>query len=254
MGEISFPTHRSKTNTAARLPLPPELIDMIIRQLDNETLLVCALVCRSWVPESRRLLPPFVVNLCPFSEDESTMLASPLCTITAAVNHLELVKSKVFDELNEGISRLSNIKHLTLYNCEAHFDTLTFPPFLKNLESLRLINVIFNSVKALVLLLRHCPRLQSINCYSVSVKNSNPQVLPNDQNALTPELKILKVQQGYNLLEYLVGHWDSAIPRISVLDLDYFDRLVGRLLDATGSSLQDLRLRRLPKNPCESFE
>src|SRR5271154_3892071 len=156
MDEISLPCKpicRSKTNTtgftqSARLSLPPELIDMIIHQLDEETLLVCALVCRSWVPASRRLLPPFAVTLSPFSEDTSVMLASSLCMITAAVNHLELVN---FDVFNESISRLSNIKRLTFYHCGAHFDTLTFSPFMKNLESLQLTGVIFDCVEVFVL-------------------------------------------------------------------------------------------------------
>jgi hypothetical protein len=247
--------------------LPPELVDIIIDLLhtDQKTLATCALVCKSWVPASRHHL--FLeITLSPVYIEAYCILSSPVCTIAAAVQYLVVETIDVFDDLHEITSRLSNTTHLTLcgsYRWDAHSSSLLTPsPFMKNLGRLDLSNIHFDTAEVLLSLLRHCPRLQSLYCYGVSYLSGPPigcggqgripQSLPNDQDAIMPELKMLEVHKSYWLLDCV--YWGSAIPRLTTLNLDLSRKtqpLVERLLDAAGSSLQDLRLANIFQELCE---
>lgn len=243
--------------------LPPELIDNIINLLcdDEETLATCALVCKSWVPASRYHLSSLFseITLSPWSIAENSILSSPACTIATAVQHpvLETMNGNSTSSLHEITSRLSNATHLTLCKSDVdeHFSSsLSEVAFMKNLKSLNLSRIRFDTPDMFLELLRQCPRLQSLYCWDVSFSEYPvPQPCPNDQDAVMSGLKTLKVQGSYGLLEYIVGHWDNKIPHLSTLNLEMSrsESAPERILDAVGSTLQDFRLINSPLDICE---
>jgi hypothetical protein len=228
--------------------LPAELVDKIIDELydDEPTLSTCALVCKSWVPASRYnhslYFPEF--TLSPWSDSES-LIMSPSCTIANEIQHLVLEKMGTSDYIHDIVSRLPNITHLTLFKSD--MGVISNVAFIKDLESLVLSCVRVDNPDMFFDILRHCTQLQSLGCYDVSFSErpiSQPH--PINQDTTLMGLKTLKVHRSHRLLANIVGHWDNAIPQLTTLDIDLdmigAERIVERILDAAGSSLQELRL------------
>jgi hypothetical protein len=99
--------------------LPPELTDAIINLLhaDHETLALCALVCRSWVPASRRHLFSDV-SISPNDSRVLELLSSTKCTFASSVDGLELTEIEGISNLSGITSRLSGVKRLSLRRSE----------------------------------------------------------------------------------------------------------------------------------------
>ncbi|KAF8877378.1 hypothetical protein BD779DRAFT_1423196, partial [Infundibulicybe gibba] len=70
---------------------PSEVMDLVIDQLrkDKTTLIVCSLVCRSWLPRARHNLFS-VLNIRTRLTSVQRLLQSPLCTIHPHVRGLKL--------------------------------------------------------------------------------------------------------------------------------------------------------------------
>ena len=254
----------ARSATTARLP--PELIDNVIDLLsdDNETLATCALVCKSWVPASRyHLASPFSeITLSPWG-DEQSMLSSPACTIASAVRHLQIERTMANSDLQEVTSGLPNITHLILHRLDVDEPFSAFlsqPPFMKDLERLVLERVRFDTLDMFFELLRRCPRLQILDCCGVTFSHyPDLQHHPNnhdtnDQDAVISGLKVLKVAYSVRLLEYIEGYWGNSIPHLTTLSVNSERRpenVLGRILVAVGSRLQDLRIINSPLNICE---
>jgi hypothetical protein len=241
-----------------RTYLPPELTDKIINLLHTNrlTLALCSLVCRSWVPASRRHLFSQVLVTPENNSRVLELLSSTRCTFASSVNHLVLIEIDQFSNLSGITSRLSHVKELALCDSklagEAVFPPPTSAPFLCDLETLELGNIDVNSRAALIAILYHSPRLRTISCFSVCISPSlslhaehDLQSLVNDRNKLTPELENLILHNSPTLLLYLMANWIKATPRLVMLDLDphSYAQLVHpteALLAVVGPTLQDL--------------
>jgi hypothetical protein len=130
---------------------------------------------------------------------------------------------------------------------------------MKDLEHLVLTRIRFDTPDMFFELFRHCPRLQILDCCDVTF--SYYPDLPrhpnnhdtNDQDAVMSGLKVFKVADSYRLLEYIAGRWGNSIPHLTTLRVDSRapDNILGRILVAVGSSLQDLRLLKTHLDTCE---
>ncbi|KAK1233926.1 hypothetical protein PQX77_002877 [Marasmius sp. AFHP31] len=105
------------------MKLPPELWDNIIQECQEEpaTLSVCSLVCKSWMPESRRLLfkNKVVKPSDEGSQDFLRLLSDPKCTATVFIAALKLnywtnYSSEFHDVADAFINRCTSLRSLTL--------------------------------------------------------------------------------------------------------------------------------------------
>jgi hypothetical protein len=252
-----------------RAHLPPELTDKIIDLLraDRATLASCSLVCRSWVPSSRRHLFLQVFITPENSSCVLELLSSTRCTFASSVSYLSLIEIDRISNLSGITSRLPHVKDLSLLESnltgEAVFPQPTSAPFLCNLEGFHLVNIVATSCAALIAIFYQSPRLRTVSCLGVSIPPSpnayaehRPQSLPNDRNGLTPELVALIVHNSTALFRSLVECWMSAAPRLAALFLDPYSyaelnhRTEG-LLMAIGPSLQIFRISSYTSRLCE---
>jgi hypothetical protein len=251
--------------------LPPELIDEIIKLLrqDRAALRACALVCRSWVPASRRYLFKHVILRSRNGIDAFKRLRSTMCTFASAVQHLEFKSNAVlvYDSY-EFAPRFQNVTQLSLCGLGPSllpsFPRRNLLDLLHRIENLRLDSITFDQNGVLLLpLLRQCPRLQILSFICVQLDHwefrddADVRRFSMDQPGLMPVLKVLKVPYSYAILRWLVTHWRSAVPRLTTLDLDVFPDArysdsMGWLLEAVGSSLQVLQLNMHYSALCES--
>jgi hypothetical protein len=263
--------------------LPPELIDIIIGllHLNWHALATCALVCKSWVPASRRHLFPLfsTFHLDRANDERMRILSAPLCTITSAVQHVvvevtQCQTKRVPCQRDPGslltlFSRLSKTTQLTLRSLHDHsprFEFATLAPLSQKLECLMLRNVQFDTLKSFFSLLRSFPRLQRVACSSVSFKiplsKRHPRTLPNDQDLHMPELRVLEMCSSSGLLSRLMGRWGNAIPQLTMLCTDFQDDLEpSMLIETVGTSLKKLEIfgafydfREWPQICSRSFE
>jgi hypothetical protein len=251
--------------------LPPELIDEIIKLLrqDRAALGTCALVCRSWVPASRRYLFKHVIlRSWPEVIDAFKRLSSTMCTFASAVQHLDFKSGAflLYDSF-DFVSKFQNVTQLSLRGLRPCI-LPSFPPrdlldLLHRVETLRLDSISFDQNGVLLLrLLRQCPRLQILSFICVNLwgprNDANvPGRFSMDQPELMPVLKVLNVSYSYAILPWLVTYWRSAVPRLTTLDLDVFPDArysdsVEWLLETVGSSVQVLQLNMRYSALCES--
>jgi hypothetical protein len=246
--------------------LPPELIDSIIglSRSDKAVLATCALVCRSWVPASRRRLFSQLAISRRNSSDASKLLLSAASTISCAVEHPVLSRIQDLTDLHEIICRLPNLTKLSIRRSPILFRKVFPPPALTpmpcNLESLQIISVTIEADHHLYSVLRQCPRLRSLSFVGGSFGYLGACAwhgkLIEDQGSLTPDLKSLKVHAGTALLGLLAAGWMDAAPQLTTLDLDVvssaeLDGSVQKLLEVVGSTVQVFRFSVEPDMLCE---
>jgi hypothetical protein len=233
--------------------LPPELTDAIIDMLhDNRAALAaCALVCRSWVPASRRHLFSQVAIAPNNCTDAANLLSSVIGTIAPAVQNLMLNRVDSLIGLREITGTLSNVRHLSLQVLSRHETWISslpvLVPILQCLQSLHLRDIEIKTPDVLLLLMRNSPQLRSISFDTVLLKAlleySAPQ---NDQDLLMPTLETLRICMAARLMGWLAGRWASAAPRLTMLDMNLYPsssvKPPLRMLEAVGSSLEIFRL------------
>jgi hypothetical protein len=252
--------------------LPPELIDEIIKLLrshkDRAALGTCALVCRSWVPASRRYLFKHVILHSWDAIHAFKRLCSTMCTFASAVRHLDFKSNAVllYDSF-DFVSKFQNVTQLSLRGLLPYF-LPSFPPrdlldLLHRIETLRLDSIAFDRNGVLLLrLLCQCPRLQILSFICVNIWDPRndadvPGRFSMDQPGLMPVLKVLNVPYSCFIIPWLVTHWRSAFSRLTTLDLDVLSDSglsdsVELLLETVGSSLQVLQLNMHYRALCES--
>jgi hypothetical protein len=237
--------------------LPPELIDSVIDALhdDPAALMICALVCRSWVHASRHHLFSYLAVFPETRSDLVALLSSASCTIGPAVRDLRLTL-RTINDLHEIINncRLPHVTHLTLAKLALSesqaFASLATISFLQHLESLRLSCVKFDNPNMFFSLLFHCIRLRSLDWQDLSFQTpiSGPDLrsLPFDWDALTPELTALAIPHDCDdILHWMMACWGSKIPRLTKISLHFHSpstslHVLKRLLEAVGPSLRVL--------------
>jgi hypothetical protein len=241
--------------------LPPELTDMIINELsaDRVTLAICALVCRSWVPASRRhLFLRFEITPASLS-DASEILSSAICTIASAVQHLALMEIQCPDDLHEIICRLSNVTEFSICAAIASdmriFSSPAWASFLQNVRSLWLVAVDIDSLDTFCLLLSHPLRLRSLVCKHMTIFTPiKGPILQTNHDVLMPDVRV-----SDELSHCILARMPAGMPQLTSLTLEsssaYFDRgaLVESLFQTVGSRLQEFRLSLDPHDTCEYF-
>jgi hypothetical protein len=253
MGKRTLPTefndHQSRRTYARNygvesarpiiLRLPPELIDIIVGLLrpDQRSIATCALVCRSWVPASRRHIFSEIC-VCWFD-----VLSSPLCTVDSAVQHLVVDTFENEDYFPTLSSRLSNVTRIT-FRVLRFSSRTTLGPLFQQLESLALSQIRFDTPDLFLSLLRSCPQLQRMDCYMVSF-GPHPSG-HRSQDVHMPELKVLKVVACSGLSNLLEGCSGGSIPQLTTLNADFFDNecrfMPLKLMETVGKSLQRLEI------------
>jgi hypothetical protein len=253
----------SPRTQAQRPRLPPELTDVIIKLLraNQRPTLNCALVCRSWVPASRRHLfwrTAFDVDVRNCSK-VARLLSPATCTIKRAIQHLVVSRLEELFVLSDfGIiaCQLSNVTHFTIIDsdfCGLWSSPLapTLFPLLRNVVTLEPVDTIFDEDGvALYWLLRHCPHLQRLTCSEVGLSNCGiikERVMPPpptlDQTRLVPNSESTWVQRDDCVSPWTTEPWMSAIPRFTMLDVSFtrqwsVEGPTERLLETVGPSLQ----------------
>jgi hypothetical protein len=224
--------------------LPPEMIDAIIDQLDAdpEVLALCALVCRSWVPASRRHLFRMITITKTNISDTIRLLSSVECTIANATVHLTLCDIEALSNLRGITCRLPHVTQLSLQatiSSDVDFPGEALAPLLPNLELLQFDAFQFETSRPLGWILRRCPRLRRISaCYTTIELNLAESTWT---CALTPELKSLQVYRADPFMENLVMRWNGVVPGLTTLEIGCSSGL-DKILMIAGSSLQILRL------------
>jgi hypothetical protein len=242
--------------------LPTELVDAIIDELhdDEAALATCALVCKSWVPASRRHLF-FRVSINKHNlSDMSHLLSSTLCA--KAVRHLCLRSVDPFRlDVCEITSKLLHITHLRLVLLKivdgpmGVFPPPALAPIMWNLETLALNRVHFLRPDHLHSLPYHCPRLRNVSFFNTDVFTgfTVEEPLSRDAGDLLPGLRSLRVEVSPPFFEWLVRNWEStgSFPPLVKLLLSFrpycrFEASTERLLEKVGPFLQDLSFFVLP--------
>ncbi|KAF8877363.1 hypothetical protein BD779DRAFT_113803 [Infundibulicybe gibba] len=141
-------------------PLPSEIFDLVIDQLkeDRTTLMVCSLVCRSWLPRTRHhLFSTFSVRT--ISIPPIDLLRSPLCTIQPheLVNEdSNLFSLSIRTSLGSGMTLVDD-----------HLRALLSAHVFKNLHHLKLKYLRFENLNDSIGLYSSLPALESLVLHGV---------------------------------------------------------------------------------------
>jgi hypothetical protein len=232
--------------------LPPELFDIIIDLLhaDQAALATCALVCKSWLPASRHHLYGRLVITEP-----DPYMDSPIFKILSS--HRSTVASSVQQLVLHGFEGIRICPITTIFSCIqmlslSDFPVLKYMPLLQNLESLELINIIVHTAGLLSIL--HS-QLQRVSFSNISFgSNSSPHLCAYSPCALMPSLTSFTLHRSDMLLDWILVHWESAVPALTKVDLSsssYTTERARRVLEVVGSRLQVLQLSGFPEPPGE---
>ncbi|KAF9006958.1 hypothetical protein BDQ17DRAFT_250898 [Cyathus striatus] len=246
-------------------PLPPELIDLIISHLheDSYSLKSCSLVCRAWVPRSRYYLfvNPVQLQLGVAEHCERFVeLFGKGTGLSKYVRFLTLVGApqrksyRVLQCLNtfSWVEELRLVKFMNLYNW-ATPDLAQRAKWLIPFRSIRRLHISSSSVSFFdfLTLLRHTPLLSALTFEIVSWTSSWQKVLATQKSSsecFVPLLRKLKfgIRSSAVIPAFNALFSRNYIPRVSNLVICGISRVhaqdVGDLLCTLGPSLQSLKV------------
>ncbi|EJD35945.1 hypothetical protein AURDEDRAFT_174946 [Auricularia subglabra TFB-10046 SS5] len=168
--------------------LPPEVFDAILDwvpapEWDREAwdpkaagvdILVCAMVCRAWLPRARHLAFSSIRYRCSYDEHPSqdplaAILAHPLCTFRDHVRDFHLIGHGADHYCGLSWSCVPLLQQLTRLRLEDQwvgghrdFDCLMAPPFGEKIDTLEMYHCGFSLPGQLLPLISRCRRLRSL--------------------------------------------------------------------------------------------
>ncbi|KAJ6532743.1 hypothetical protein DFH09DRAFT_1182140 [Mycena vulgaris] len=247
----------------AKLPLPPELFDVIIGQVQDDihTLATCGLVCKSWLASSRyHIFNAIPVSLRPGNAQAFIRLAThPLSTFRPYIHSLALLSSNLpggsFDSewLDSIISILAGLPCVTgLLIQNIHWGLMnpaTKSAFLAGfhgLTHLELCAAQFDSVSHLVQLVCSKPHLEILGFDDLAWDDPSFDIPATTSQCVPGALHSLRLSNCYkrDILDWLVSH--SELPPINHIQLGSVypedTPSIGRFLKRLGSDLLSLQL------------
>ncbi|KAJ6589131.1 hypothetical protein B0H19DRAFT_231600 [Mycena capillaripes] len=245
------------------MDIPPDIFEVIIDNFENdrETLLVCSLVCSSFVPRSRHYLfrqcRIHLRNVLAFGQ----LLDSPLCSFlphvrrVIASRHFKKAADRGFDAITDGLRRLMNVETLELsgvINTRTRTDfNRGFLSAFQGLAELRLVGTPTTNPERIIHLICAFPVLQRLVVStpltflvgSSSVYSLPPQSLHTvvaTKTALKPITSWLLASNHMKKLRSFSAIYNGS--ELHPSDPLSLPSVLRRSLEQAGSSLQHLEL------------
>jgi hypothetical protein len=199
--------------------LPPELTDFIIGFLDGHSLLVCALVCRGWLPACRfRSFNTLSIHPRPSALRLAAKLKSRKSTIAQHVRSVEIMlvpwwecfdALDVLEAIEPCLARLTSVTSLTLIRgrwcpIESKAYAASLRSFFGRIKDLTIESASFSSLDEFCGLIESFHGIESISMKLPSNDNISSQIIGERSPTFPSHLRVFK-SHGSFLLPWLLS-------------------------------------------------